>query len=65
MSLKAFHLLFIGASTLLAFGFAAWCLAAGDALSAGRVTAGAASALFGLGLVGYEAWFVRTMRGVS
>ncbi len=25
MSLKAFHIVFIGASTLLAFGVSAWC----------------------------------------
>jgi hypothetical protein len=25
MSLKAFHIVFIAASILLAFGFAAWC----------------------------------------
>lgn len=66
MSLKAFHLVFIGASTLLAFGFAAWCLAAGPAgAGAGRLLAGGVSVAGGIGLVAYEAWFVRTMRGVS
>jgi hypothetical protein len=66
VSLKSFHLLFIAASTLLAFGFTAWCLAAGEAPSTtGRIVAGAASAAFGLGLVGYEAWFLKKMRGVS
>lgn len=66
MSLKAFHLVFIGASTLLAFGFAAWCLATGpQPAGAGRALAGLASIAVGLGLIAYEAWFLRKMRGFS
>lgn len=66
MSLKAFHLVFIGASALLAFGFAAWCLMAGPAeAGAGRLLAAGFSVAGGIGLVGYEAWFLRKMRGVA
>jgi hypothetical protein len=58
MSLKAFHVLFISASVVLAFGFAAWCLGAQPPWLA----AGVASAAAGVGLAGYEAWFLRKMR---
>jgi Flp pilus assembly protein TadB len=57
MSLKAFHVLFITASVLLAFGMAAWLR--------GRSPAGAAAAvLVGLALIGYEVWFLRKARRV-
>jgi len=65
MSLKAFHVLFIGASTLLAFYFAAWCLSASTAdAGSGRVLAGLAALASGVALIGYEAWFLKKMRGV-
>jgi hypothetical protein len=66
MSLKAFHVVFIAASTLLAFFFAAWCLGLGghEASASWRIT-GLASAATGLGLVAYEAWFLRKTRGLS
>jgi hypothetical protein len=66
MSLRAFHVVFIGASTLLAFGFAYWCLgapSAGDGF--GRMAAGIAAIAVGVGLVVYEAWFLRKTRGLS
>jgi len=60
MSLKAFHVVFITASTLLAFFFAAWCLGLGShEASAGWRVAGAVSVAAGLGLAAYEAWFLR------
>lgn len=59
MSLRAFHVVFIAASSLLAFFFAAWCLALGDRHGLGWRAAGAASVATGLGLVVYEAWFLR------
>ena len=57
MSLKAFHVLFITASVLLAFGLAAWCL---------KTTVLGATAAFavGLALIGYEVWFLRKARRV-
>jgi hypothetical protein len=64
MSLKAFHVVFISASTLLAFALAAWCFGAGDGPDAGRTAAGVVAVAAGLGLGLYEAWFVRKMRSL-
>jgi hypothetical protein len=64
MSLKGFHVVFVTASALLAFVFAAWCFRAAPDPGAGRIAAGAASVLVGFALVAYEAWFVRKVRGV-
>ena len=58
MSLKAFHVLFISASVVLAFGFGAWCLGAQPPWLA----SGVASVAAGIGLASYEAWFLRKMR---
>jgi len=58
MSLKAFHLLFITISVLLALGVGWWCLP--------DHKAGAGLAIVvAVILVGYEAWFMRKMRNVS
>lgn len=65
MTLRSFHVVFIAASSLLAFFFAAWCLALGDRHGAGWRAAGAISAAAGLGLVAYEAWFLRKTRGLQ
>ena len=64
MSLKGFHVVFVSASALLAFGFAAWCIGAVPEPGTGRLVSGAASVLAGVGLVLYEAWFLKKMRGV-
>ena len=64
MSLKGFHVVFVTASVLLAFGFAAWCFEAAPAPGVGRLVTGAAAVLVGLVLVAYEAWFVKKMRGL-
>ena len=64
MTLKAFHVVFISASVLLAFFFAAWCLGSSPPPGLGRTVAGAVSAAAGLGLAAYEAWFVREMKGL-
>ena len=64
MSLRAFHVVFISASTLLAFFYAAWCLALGDREGLGWRAAGVASAAIGLVLAAYEAWFLRKMGGL-
>jgi len=60
VSLRAFHVVFIAASTLLAFFYATWCLVLGDREGLGWRAAGALSAAAGLGLVAYQAWFLRT-----
>jgi hypothetical protein len=55
MSLRAFHVLFISASTLLALGLAWWCLPA-------QPVGAAAAGLAAVGLVAYETWFLRKTR---
>jgi hypothetical protein len=64
MSLKGFHVVFVTASALLAFGFAVWCVAAVAEPGTGRLAAAAASVAAGIGLILYEAWFLKKMRGV-
>ncbi len=64
MSLKAFHVVFISASALLAFALAAWCFSAGEGPDAGRTAAGVVAVAAGLGLAVYEAWFVKKMRSL-
>ncbi len=65
MTLKAFHILFIGASALLAFFFAAWCLDTSPPPDAGRVAAGVVAIAVGLGLAAYEAWALRKVPSQS
>ncbi len=67
MSLRAFHLVFISASALLAFVLAAWCFDAGPGGTRGstHAAAGLCAVTAGLALVAYEAWFVRKMRGLK
>jgi hypothetical protein len=65
MSLKAFHVVFISASVLLAFAFAGWCLGAGPVAAGwGWRAAGVGALACGLALVGYEAWFLKKMRSL-
>ena len=57
MSLKAFHVLFISASVLLALGLGAWCLPA-------HPVAAAAAVAVALALVAYETWFLKKTRSL-
>jgi len=66
MSLKAFHIVFIIASILLAFGFAAWALV--NHAKTGEQSLlwyGIGSAAAGVVLVGYFAYVLRKLRNVS
>jgi uncharacterized membrane protein YeaQ/YmgE (transglycosylase-associated protein family) len=67
MSLKAFHFVFIIAAILLAAGFAAWSFmnyaAPGGAVS--DLVVGLVSAAIGLGLIGYEIYFLKKLKHVS
>ena len=58
MSLRAFHVLFISASVLLALGVGWWCLP-GHPIGAGTAF------VVALALVGYETWFLRKTRSLS
>ena len=66
MSLKAFHIVFIIASIVLAFGFAAWSLAA---YSDGRkwvdLVSGIGSGLSGVGLIFYGRYVLKKLKHIS
>ena len=66
MSLKAFHIVFITASILLAFGFAAWSLMAYSELG-GRsfLIYGVGSTICGVGLVAYEVYVLKKLKNIS
>ena len=61
MSLKAFHVLFITLSCLLALGFAAWCLLSPPADGAGYVAMGVTSLASAGLLIVYGGWFLRNL----
>ena len=67
MSLKAFHLLFITASTALAFGCGVWGLR--DYFSpdgrAWDLSFGLGSLAVGIGLIFYERYFLKKLKRVS
>jgi hypothetical protein len=67
MSLKAFHLLFITASSALAFGCGVWEIVAfrsaeGRAMD---LVYGLASCAAGVGLLVYERYFLKKLKNVS
>jgi len=66
MSLKAFHVIFITAAVVLAFGFGAWMLRVHqDSQAAGDFNLGVGSLVVGVALIGYEVYFLRKLRKVS
>ena len=67
MSLKAFHLVFITAAVMLAFGFAGW-LIRGYFSPEGRVSDllfGLLSVAVGIGLIAYERYFLKKTKDVG
>jgi hypothetical protein len=67
MSLKAFHIVFVIASTLLTFGFGAWAIkqyASGNA-TGGILALGIASILLGFGLIAYGRYVLRKLKNIS
>jgi hypothetical protein len=67
MSLKAFHLVFISAAVLLAFGFAAWLLK-GYFSPEGRardLVFGLLSVAVGVGLILYERYFLKKTKNLD
>lgn len=61
MSLRAFHIVFIVISALLAAGFAAWCFANASSDAAYKLMGAGSAAAFPALLV-YLVWFVRKTR---
>lgn len=66
MSLKAFHILFISLSILLAWGFGGWCLWSYFKTSnGGRLGLGLLSLGVGIALICYEVWFIKKLKRMS
>lgn len=66
MSLKAFHIVFITASVLLAFGFGAWSLVGySDNGRIGDLLFGISSVAIGIGLIAYGRYFLKKLRNIS
>jgi len=66
MSLKAFHIVLVVASVLLAFGFGAWWLV--GYFEGGELTDlifGVLSVLAGVGLIFYGRYFLRKLKHIS
>lgn len=67
MSLKAFHVIFITAASLMLFGFGAWMLRTyrGPEGEAGDLAWAVAGFSSGAVLLVYEGFFLRKLRNVS
>jgi hypothetical protein len=67
MSLKAFHVLFITASSALAFGCGVWGLRKFFSPDGGRgdLVFGLGSLAVGIGLIFYERYFLKKLKRVS
>jgi hypothetical protein len=67
MSLKAFHLIFISASSALAFGCAVWGLKSffSEGGTAWDLVFGLGSLAAGVGLIFYERYFLKKLKQVS
>ncbi len=66
MSLKAFHIVFIIASTALAFGFGAWSLKSySEHHETLDLVSGILSGVAGLALIWYGKYFLKKLKNVS
>lgn len=67
MSLKAFHVLFITASSLLCFGLGAWLLRTyrGPDGAGSDLVWAVTALLAGVGLLVYERFFLKKLKSVS
>ena len=67
MSLKAFHIVFIGASTLLAFGFGAWSFHHYYSSDGARpdLIFGWVSVSAGVALIVYGKYFLKKLKDIS
>ena len=59
MDLKSFHVVFIVCATALAFLVGVWVLGASGLSGAPRLLGGLGAFAVGVGLIVYEAWFLR------
>ncbi|HMD14155.1 MAG TPA: hypothetical protein VKI62_05985 [Bacteroidota bacterium] len=64
MSLKSFHIFFIGCAVLLAFGFGVWAFQS-SANSSIMVMIGITSTLIGIGLIVYGIRFLKKLKHIS
>jgi len=66
MSLKAFHVVFVTISVLLALGFSAWAFREWVLRDEWATLAGGVGSILGAAvLVVYGRWFLRKLQGVS
>jgi hypothetical protein len=66
MSLKAFHVVFITASVLLAFGVAAWSFVNFSYAQRGvDLVYGIGSTVIGVGLIVYGRFFLKKLKNIS
>lgn len=66
MSLKAFHIVFIIVSTLLAFGLAAWaCVSYSHTSRLADLGLGIGSLLAGVALLFYGKYFLKKLKNIS
>ncbi len=62
MDLKSFHVVFIACAVALAFLVGAWVLGQSGLSGAPRLLGGFGAFAVGVGLIVYEAWFLRYSR---
>jgi hypothetical protein len=62
MDLKKFHVVFIACAIALAFLVGAWALGRSELSGVPRLAVGLGAFAVGLGLIVYEAWFLRYAR---
>jgi hypothetical protein len=67
MSLKAFHVVFITAASILAFGFGTWLIlqSRGPGGTTFEFAGGIASFVVGVALLVYERFFLKKLKHVS
>ena len=66
MSLKAFHIFFVFASIVMAFGFAVWCLLVFKRSGGNGYLAGGVGAIVaGVALIYYARYVLRKLKDVS
>lgn len=68
MSLKAFHVVFITVSVLMALGLSAWCMAQYfGPVHAGtdHLIGGVVALVAAVGLIAYEVYFLKKVKNIS